>query len=112
MIRIVRKDDRNLEPVNLPGVPANACDPIVGADDCLTAGFSEYVEPCSFEWTFDYHEVFFMIEGSLELTTEGQEPVRFEAGDLGYIEKGTKTTITVPKGAYFLHVTQPAWREA
>ena len=40
-----------------------------------------------------------------------QRQVVVEVGDLGYIEKGTQTTIVVPEHAYLLHVTQPAWRD-
>ena len=52
-----------------------------------------------------------MVEGALEVHTAGQDPIIFEVGDLGYIEKGTHTTIVVPEHAYLLHVTQPAWRD-
>ena len=51
-----------------------------------------------------------MLEGHLEVQVAGQEPVQYEVGDLGYIEKGTQTIITVPERAYLLHVTHPAWR--
>ena len=51
-----------------------------------------------------------MLRGSLEIHTDGQAPSLFEEGDLGYIEKGTQTTIVVPEYAYMVHVTQPAWR--
>ena len=36
---------------------------------------------------------------------------KFEVGDLGYIPKGSVTTIVVPERALLLHVTQPAWQE-
>tara|TARA_Y100000588_G_scaffold211974_1_gene226082 strand:+ start:1132 stop:1404 length:273 start_codon:yes stop_codon:yes gene_type:complete len=85
-------------------------DPIVGKDDCLAAGFTEYLEPSRLEWTFYYNEVFFMLEGALEVHAADQEPVRFETGDLEYIEKDTRTVFTVPERALMLHVTQPAWR--
>jgi ethanolamine utilization protein EutQ (cupin superfamily) len=111
VIHVVRKNERNLEPVEIPGVSVRACDPIMGKDGCLSAGFSEYDAPCSFSWTFEYNEVFFMIEGELSLAIDGGEPIMFQPGDLGYIEAGAATTITVPQHAYFLHVTQPAWRE-
>ena len=111
MIQKIKSNERSLEPLNIPDVSVQACDPALAADQSLSAGFSEYMAPCSFEWTFDYQEVFFMLEGSLSLTLEGNAPVLYEAGDLGYIEKGSKTVITVTDRAYFLHVTQPAWQE-
>jgi len=52
-----------------------------------------------------------MVEGALDVHAAGQDPVTFEVGDLGYIEKGTQTTNVVPEHAYLLHVTQPAWRD-
>ena len=111
MIRVVPAEDRALKPIDLPGATVQVSDPIIGKDDCLSAGFTEYVAPSRLEWTFDYNEVFYMISGALEVHTEGQEPARFEPGDLGYIEKGTTTVIKVPDRALLLHVTQPAWRE-
>lgn len=110
MVHIVKTDRRGLKPFEVPGATVRVSDPIVGKEDCLSAGFTEYVEPSRLAWTFDYNEVFFMMEGALEVHATGQEPVQFEVGDLGYIEKGTETVITVPERALLLHITQPAWR--
>ena len=52
-----------------------------------------------------------MVEGALEVHAVGRDPVTFEVGDLGYIEKGTQATIVVPERAYLMHVTQSAWRD-
>ena len=52
-----------------------------------------------------------MLDGYLEVHAVGQEPLEFEVGDLGYISKGTESTIIVSKHALLLHMTQPAWRE-
>ena len=111
MIHIVKSSERNLLPVDLPGIPARACDPVLAEDRSLSAGFSEYTEACSFEYTFGYNEVFYMIEGELTLQPPDGGPVHFHPGDLGHIEKGTTTQITVEDRAYFLHVTSPAWVE-
>jgi ethanolamine utilization protein EutQ (cupin superfamily) len=110
MVQIVKPDQRDMKPYDTPGARVQVSDPILGKDDCLAAGFTEYLAPSRLEWTFD-NEVFFMLKGALEVHAPGQEPVRFEVGDLGYIEMGTSTVITVPEGALLLHVTQPAWRE-
>lgn len=110
MIWRVEKDQRGLAPYDAPGATVRVSDPIRGAGDRLSAGFTEYTEASRLTWTFDYDEVFFMLEGYLEVQVEGQDPVRYEAGDLGYIEKGARTTIVVPERAYMLHVTHPAWR--
>ncbi|MCY3737643.1 MAG: cupin domain-containing protein [Gemmatimonadaceae bacterium] len=110
MLHRVQKDQRNLAAFDAPGATVRVSDPIRGADDRLSAGFTEYTEASRLTWTFDYDEVFFMLEGYLEVQVEGRDPVRYEAGDLGYIEKGARTTIIVPERAYMLHVTHPAWR--
>ena len=111
MVQIVKPADRNLQPLALTGISARASDPIVASNMSLSAGFSEYTEPGRLEWTFDYNEVFYMLEGALEIHVDGQDPVLYETGDLGFIEKDTPTTIVVPQRALFVHVTQPAWRE-
>ena len=112
MIRIIPADQRQLRPFDAPGASVQVSDPVIGAGDCLSAGFTEYVAPSRLEWTFDYNEVFYMLDGSLEIQQEGETSVVFHTGDLGYIEKGSKVVITVPERAYLLHVTQPAWRES
>ena len=110
MVHIVNAGRRELKPFDVPGAWVQTSDPIVGEGDCLSAGFTEYTSASRLEWTFDYNEVFFMLRGSLEIHTDGQTPSVFEEGDLGYISKGTKTTIVVPEYAYMVHGTQPAWR--
>ena len=111
MVRIIKQSQRDLRPFEVPGATVRVSDPVIGSDNNLAAGFTEYTEKSSLEWTFDYDEVFYMLEGALEIHVEGQAPVAFGVGDLGYIEKSTKTTIVVPAHAYLLHFTQPAWRE-
>ena len=88
MISRVRKDQRNLAAYDVPGATVRVSDPIRGAGDKLSAGFTEYMEASRLTWTFDYDEVFFMLEGNLEIQVEGQDPVRYEAGDLGYHREG------------------------
>ena len=111
MVQIVKAHQRGLQLLDAPGATVQVSDPIIGKEDNLAAGFTEYTEPSRLEWTFTYDEVFFMLEGALEVHAAGQDPVAFEAGDLGYIEKGTRTTIVVSEHAYLLHFTQPAWQD-
>ncbi len=111
MVQIVKPDQRDMKPYDTPGARVQVSDPILGKDDCLAAGFTGYLASSRLEWAFDYNALFFMLNGALDVHAPGQEPVRFEVGDLGYIEMGTSTVITVPEGALLLHVTQPAWRE-
>ena len=61
---------REFKPVDVPGASVQVSDPIIGQQDCLSAGFTEYVATSRLEWTFDYNdynEVFYMLEGSLEI---------------------------------------------
>ena len=109
MIHIVRKSERELKLFPIEGATVQVSDPVVSADKNLSAGFTEYLKQSRLEWTFEYNEVFYMLEGTLEIHTDDQDPVRFCAGDLGHIEKGTSAVIVVPEHAYFVHFTQPAW---
>jgi ethanolamine utilization protein EutQ len=93
-----------------PESTVRVADLIVAEQRNLSAGFTEYLKHSRLVWTFDYDEVFYMIEGFLEVHVEGDTPLRFEVGDLGFIEKGTTASIVVPRHAYLLHVTQPAWQ--
>ena len=111
MVQRVRPNRRNLQPLDVPGATVQVADAIIGKENNLAAGFTEYLKPSELEWTFDYDEVFFILEGALEIHVSGREPVQFEVGDLGYVEKGTGTTIVVQERAYILHFTQPAWQE-
>ncbi len=110
MVRVVKADRRELKPFDVAGASVRTSDPVVGEGGCLSAGFTEYTAASRLEWTFDYNEVFFMLRGALEIHADGQSPSLFEEGDLGFIEKGTRTVITVPEYAYMVHVTQPAWK--
>ena len=111
MIEIVKTHQRDLQWLDVAKVTVRVSDPIIGKGNNLAAGFTEYTEPSILEWTFTYDEVFFVMAGALEVHVEGQDPVTFELGDLGYISTGTETTIVVPRHAYLLHVTQPACGE-
>ena len=111
MVRIVKPDQRNPQPLDVPGATVQVSDAIVGKENNLAAGFTEYLKPSKLEWTFDYDEVFFMLDGTLEIHVDGRDPIEFEVGDLGFIERGTRSTIVVRDHAYLLHFTQPAWQD-
>ena len=111
MIHIVKASDRKLTPFPVEGARVRVSDPIIAANNDLSVGFTEYYEPSRYDWVFDYNEAFLMLEGSLEVHTDDGVQ-RFETGDLGFIEKGTATTVVVAERAYLLHVTQPAWSGA
>ena len=111
MIEIVKTHQRDLQWLDVAKATVRVSDPIIGKGNNLAAGFTEYTEPSKLEWTFTYDEVFFVMEGALEVHAAGRDPVTYEVGDLGYISTGTQTAIVVPQHAYLLHVTQPAWRD-
>tara|TARA_B110000014_G_scaffold254018_1_gene234116 strand:+ start:244 stop:594 length:351 start_codon:yes stop_codon:yes gene_type:complete len=111
MIHIVKSSERKLTPFPIEGAQVRVSDPIIATDKELSVGYTEYYAASRLEWVFDYNEAFLMLEGSLEVHADGQIQ-RFEAGDLGFIEKGTETTIVVAERAYLLHITQPAWSGA
>ena len=67
MVQIVKPDQRDMKLYDAPGATVQVSDPILGKDDCLAAGFTEYLEPSRLEWTFDYNEVFFLLKGELEV---------------------------------------------
>ena len=99
MVHRVKPDQRDMTLIEVAGAKVQVSDPIVGP------------APSRFDWTFDYDEVFFMVEGYLEVHIADQKPLAFEVGDLGYIPKGTESTIVVPEAALLVHITQPAWRD-
>ncbi len=111
MVHRVKPDQRDMTLIEVAGAKVQVSDPIVGPNKNLAAGFTEYLAPSRFDWTFDYDEVFFMVEGYLEVHVTDQKPLAFEVGDLGYIPKGTESTIVVPEAALLVHITQPAWRD-
>ena len=111
MIQIVKAADRQLKPFAVEGAEVRVSDAIIASDRSMSVGFTEYTAASRLDWVFDYNEAFLIIEGELEIHTDDGTQI-FEVGDLGFIEKGTKTTIVVHDRAYLLHMTQPAWSGA
>ena len=72
MIYKVEKNQRSLAAFDVPGATVQVSDPIVGVGGKLSAGFTEYLEASRLVWTFDYDEVFFMLEGYLEIQVADQ----------------------------------------
>lgn len=76
----------------------------------IMAGMME-MDHSSFDWTLEYDEVDYIIEGVLEIKT-GTEVLRGEAGDVLFIPKGSSITFMAPGKTRFLYVTYPAnWSE-
>lgn len=76
----------------------------------LGCGFMEMKET-TFDWTLQYDEVDYIIEGTLEIIVDGNKVVGNQ-GDVIMIPKGTSIQFSVPNYAKFLYVTYPAnWAE-
>lgn len=61
----------------------------------------------TFDWTLNYDEVDYVIEGTLCINTGGKT-VTAHAGELILIPKGSKIQFSVPDYARFIYVTYPA----
>lgn len=84
-------------------------------DDCifinLACGFMEMTES-EFDWTLNYDEVDYIIDGTLEIKTDS-EVISGNAGDVIMIPKGSTISFSAPGYVKFFYVTYPAnWSEA
>lgn len=61
----------------------------------------------TFDWTLNYDEIDYVIEGSLSIIING-ETVTANAGELILIPKGSSIKFSVPDYARFIYVTYPA----
>ena len=61
----------------------------------------------TFDWTLNYDEIDYVIEGSLSILING-ECATANAGELVLIPKGSKIKFSVPDHARFIYVTYPA----
>lgn len=61
----------------------------------------------TFDWTLNYDEIDYVIEGSLSIIINGDK-VTANAGELILIPKGSKIQFSVPNYARFIYVTYPA----
>lgn len=65
------------------------------------------MEKTTFDWTLNYDEIDYVIEGSLTIRSKDGE-VTAGPGELILIPKGSKIQFSVPNKARFLYVTYPA----
>lgn len=72
----------------------------------LGCGLME-MKATTFDWTLNYDEIDYVIEGVLEIIIAGRK-VRAGAGEVIFIPKHTKIQFSVPAYARFLYVTYPA----
>jgi ethanolamine utilization protein EutQ len=76
----------------------------------LSCGVME-MEESTFDWTLNYDEVDYVIEGTLEIIIDGRK-VTGNKGDIILIPKGSKIKFSAPDYARFLYVIYPAnWQD-
>ncbi|MGE5677454.1 MAG: cupin domain-containing protein [Pseudomonadota bacterium] len=76
----------------------------------LACGMME-MEKSEFDWTLNYDEVDYVIEGTLVIKTGGEE-ISGNAGDVIMIPKGSSISFSTPGYVKFFYVTYPAnWSE-
>lgn len=76
----------------------------------IGAGMMEMKES-TFDWTLNYDEIDYIIEGTLKIIIDGREIIG-EKGDVMLIPKGSKIKFSAPDYAKFIYVVYPAnWQE-
>ncbi|MDR1768478.1 MAG: cupin domain-containing protein [Propionibacteriaceae bacterium] len=65
------------------------------------------LDACSFEWTLTYDEIDFVVDGTLDIITDGR-PTRATAGQVIFIPKNTTVRFSTPDHVRFLYVCYPA----
>lgn len=76
----------------------------------LSCGMME-MEESTFDWTLNYDEIDYVIDGTLEIIVDGRKVVG-NKGDAILIPKGSKIKFSAPNFARFLYVIYPAdWQD-
>ena len=76
----------------------------------LSCGVME-MEESAFDWTLNYDEIDYVIEGTLEIIIDGRK-ITGNRGDVILIPKGARIKFSAPEFARFLYVIYPAnWQE-
>ena len=76
----------------------------------LGCGIME-MEETAFDWTLNYDEIEYVIDGTLEIVVDGKT-VTGNRGDILFIPKGSKIQFSAPNFARFMYVVYPAnWNE-
>jgi hypothetical protein len=55
-------------------------------------------EASTFPWSYDEREVCYLLEGEVEVTPDGGEPVTIKAGDLVVFPQGMSCTWSITQG--------------
>ncbi|MDR0447587.1 MAG: cupin domain-containing protein [Treponema sp.] len=81
---------------------------LVSLEESKRLGFGIMeMDHSSFDWTLNYDEVDYVIEGRLEIIKDGQK-ITAEKGEVIFIPKGTSITFSTPDFTRFLYVVYPA----
>ena len=76
----------------------------------LGCGMME-IHQTTFDWTLEYDEVDYIVEGTLKIIIDGREVVG-RVGDVIFIPKGSTIQFSAPDFARFMFVAYPAnWEE-
>lgn len=65
------------------------------------------MEKTTFDWTLNYDEIDYVIEGTLSIIIDGRT-VTAGPGEIIFIPKGSTIKFSVPEKARFMYVTYPA----
>jgi len=81
---------------------------LVGLDESPRLGFGVMeMDHSSFDWTLNYDEVDYIIEGKLEIVIGGRT-IGAGAGEIILIPKGSSITFSAPGFTRFMYVVYPA----
>jgi ethanolamine utilization protein EutQ len=77
----------------------------------MGCGVMELTDGAAFEWTLTYDEYDIVLEGHLEIETDGRV-ISGEPGDVIYIPKGSHIHFQTPDRAKYVYTVYPAnWQE-
>jgi ethanolamine utilization protein EutQ len=81
---------------------------IVSLEESPNLGFGAMeMDHSSFDWTLNYDEVDYIVEGRLEIRKDGRTTAA-NKGEVIFIPKGSSITFVAPDFVRFMYVTYPA----
>ena len=99
----VKASDAELDPWPIPADLITAGDPVAKGrflwqsdDKCLGNGVWT-CEPGSFNWDYTWDETIYFVEGEVTITDQDGEGDTYKAGDLFFVQAGTKARWVVTK---------------
>ena len=81
---------------------------LVSLEESPRLGFGVMeMDHSSFDWTLNYDEVDYVIEGRLEILKDGRT-IAADKGEIVFIPKGSSITFSAPEFTRFMYVVYPA----